>query len=113
MKTQFIFETSIGFIGIIAVLLFGSYGGSILALLALQPFLIKKHNLDEEEKILFKKVNINSLILFFALLLPMYVFFEQKINGNVIRDIWLFLVGYIFVLAHGIIGLKFFVFNKE
>ena len=107
MKIRFIFETLIGIIGIPAILLFGPKGGTILTLIVLLP-LIRKRKFDDEDKLLFRKANIYSLIPFCILLSLMFVFYNQQINGYNIRDICMWLAGSFFVLSHGIVELIFF-----
>jgi hypothetical protein len=112
MKTRFFYELIIAIIGILAVLIFGQKGGAVLALIALQPLLFKRE-FDDEDKILFKKVNIYTLIPLCALLIPMFIFFNQKINGNIIKDLSIWLAGFIFLFSHGIMGLIFFINKKK
>jgi hypothetical protein len=111
MKTQFICETAIGIIGLLAVFILGNKGGAVLALMALQPFLMKKI-LDDKDKILFRKTNMYTLIPFSILIAAMFVFFNQQINGYTIRDLCVWLFGFFFLLSHGIMGLMFFM-NKK
>lgn len=110
MKTLFYYEAIVGLICILAVLFFGQSGGATIALMALQPFLWKGIKLSDSDKILFKKVNSNSIFLFIGLFLPIIVFFEQAF---LFGEELLFIVGGCICLAHGIMGLKFFVFQKE
>jgi hypothetical protein len=111
MKTRFIFETIIGVIGILALIMFGSKGGSVTVLIVLFPFITKK-KFDDEDKILFKKVNMYTLVPFSILLAAMFVFFNQQINGYAIRDLCVWLFGFFFLLSHGIMGIMFFM-NKK
>jgi hypothetical protein len=107
MKTQFIYETAISIIGIIAVLLFGPKGGAILALLVLILFIGKK-KFDDEDKVLFRKVNMYTLIPFCIILALILVFLNRQINGYIVKDLWVYLVGFLFCLAHGVTGLIVF-----
>ncbi len=107
MKKRFIFETIIGIILIASIILFGAKGGAALVLLAMQP-LIGRKKFDDEDKILFRKANIFSLIPFCILLSQMFVFFNHQINGQLISDLWMWFTGSFFLLSHGIVGLIFF-----
>jgi hypothetical protein len=111
MKTHFIYEAAIGIIGIIAVFIFGNKGGAVLALMALEPFL-PKSKFDEEIKILYRKTNKFTLIPFCILLALMFIFFNQQINGHIIKNICVWLFAYSLLLSHGCMGFVFFM-NKK
>ena len=107
MKTRFIFEIAIAIIGICAVLLFGDKGGVVLVLIALLPVIFKK-KFDDEDKIIFRKVSLYTIIPLLAFLIALFFVINQKVNGYFIRDISWWLAGFFLLLSHGFIGLIFF-----
>ena len=106
MKKRFAYELIVGSIGLIAVFLFGSAGLAALALLAAHPFIGKK-KADERESQLFNQVgNLTAAITLLACV-AIYLAGDVVVNGFQIGELWLFLVVFSFLIAHGGAGLYF------
>jgi Na+/H+-translocating membrane pyrophosphatase len=107
MKARFIFELIVGLTGVISVLIFGEAGFAALALFAAYVF-FKKSKPDEREYQLFYRVG--NLTAIFTLLLAVLIFLlsDQVIAGNVIGNLWIYLLVFSFLLTHGLCGLVVF-----
>lgn len=104
MKIRFIYELTVGIISFIAVYLFGDVGTVAIVLLAAHPFVGKK-KADEREKQLHRKVgNITAGATLLACI-GIYFASDLVVNGTQIGELWLPLVAFSFVVAHGGIGL--------
>ena len=111
MKTRFAYESLVGLIGLITVLLFGEVGGVSLVLFALFPVIVrlkKAHKPDERELLLFYQTSNFTLILIFMALVLIYVASGVRINGNMIGDNWYLLSISSILFIHGLIGLVVF-----
>jgi len=106
MIKRFVFEMSVGTIGIICVLIFGEKGMAALALMALLPLVIrytkKKRKYDEREFQLFYRIgNYTMGILIFVIVL-----IDQLMRSGVnLISIWMPLSIGFFFLFHGLIGI--------
>ena len=111
MKARFAYESLVGLIGLIAVLLFGDVGGVSLVLFAFFPVIVrmnKANNPDERELLLFYKTSNFTLILIFVALVLIYVFSGLTINGHTVGDSWYLLSISSILFIHGLIGLSVF-----
>jgi len=111
MRLRFAYESLVGFIGLIAVLLLGDVGGVSLVLFAFFPVIVRMNkgdNPDERELLLFYKTSNFTLILIFVSLVLIYVFSGLTINGHAVGDSWYLLSISSILFIHGLIGLAVF-----
>lgn len=113
MRARFIFESLVGLIGLIAVLLLGPVGGVFMVLFVFFPVIVrlsKANKPDERELLLFYQTSNLTLILIFVALVLIYVASGIMINGNLVGDNWYLLSIASILFIHGLIG--FIVFRK-
>ncbi len=111
MKIRFAFESLVGLIGLIAVLLLGEVGGIFLVLFAFFPAIVrlnKANKPDERELQLFYQASNFTLILIFIALVLIYVLSGVTLNGHQIGDNWYLLSVSSILFTHGLIGLVVF-----
>lgn len=117
MKTRFIYELTIGLIGIGAVLFWGEIGMVTFLLLAFGPFIsMGKNSLirwnrqswDEREYQLFYKTGNWSIALTLLAMITIYFCRNLSVNEYLINDNWLILSVNSFLFAHGLSGLVIF-----
>ena len=120
MKTRFIYELTVGIIGISAVLFWGEIGIVSFSLLAFYPFIGKGKNSlirwnrqewDEREYHLFYKTGNWSMIITLMALIIIYFGRNLSVNEHLVNDSWLILSINAFLFAHGLSGL--IIFNKN
>lgn len=104
MTKRFTYELVVGILLLIAIVLFGTKGLAVMALLAVHPFIGKK-KADERELQLFYRIgNITAGATLLACIV-VYYFSDFVINGVEIGKNWLgFVVGF-FLLVHGLAGM--------
>jgi hypothetical protein len=110
MKKRFYFELLVGLLGLAAVFVFGTAGFAVFALFAAYPFIVKR-KVDEREYQLFYQTGNMTAILTLLISVGIYFASDFSVNGNLIGDLWLFLVCFSFLLMHGISGL--IIFNRN
>ncbi len=111
MKARFAFESLVGLIGLVAVLLLGNKGGVFLVLFVFFPVIVrlnKANRPDERELQLFYQASNFTLILIFIALVLIYVASGVTINGHQIGDNWYLLSISSILFVHGLIGLVVF-----
>jgi len=111
MKVRFVFESFVGLIGLIAVLLLGKGGGVFMVLFVLFPVIVrlnKAHKPDERELQLFYRTSNFTLILIFMALMLIYVASGVTINGHTVGDNWYPLSIASILFIHGLIGMVVF-----
>lgn len=111
MKARFAFESLVGLIGLVTVLLLGDLGGVFLVLFVFFPVIVrlnKAHKPDERELQLFYQASNFTLILIFVALVLIYVASGVTINGHQIGDNWYLLSISSILFVHGLIGLVVF-----
>jgi len=111
MRIRFVYESLVGLIGLIAVLLLGNVGGISLVLFAFFPVIVrmtKAHKPDEDELRMFYQTGNFTLILIFIALLMIYVFSGVTINGHIVGDNWFLLSISSILFFHGLIGVVVF-----
>jgi hypothetical protein len=107
MNKRFGYELIVGSILLVAVLLFGTVGFTVIALLAAHPFIGKK-KADERENQLFYKVGNYTAGATLLACIVIYYFSDVAVNGQLIGKNWLGLVVAVFLIAHGASGLIIF-----
>lgn len=107
MEKRFYFEIIVGIIGIVAVLIWGMAGFAAFALFALYP-LFAKEKADEREYQLFYKAGNASAVFTFLLCILIYFLSDVTVMEHSIGDLWLFLVCFSYLVAHGISGIVVF-----
>jgi hypothetical protein len=107
MNKRFYFELTIGVIGLIAVLVFGMPGFAAFALFAFFPLFSRKRADEREYQLFYRAGNMTAALTFIACVF-IYFVSDLRINGHLIGDLWLFLVCFSFLVAHGISGLIIF-----
>ncbi len=107
MNKRFFFDLSIGILGLIAVIIFGNAGLSVLALFVFYP-LFKKKKPDERELQLFYKTGNITAALTLAAAVVIWYLSGKTVNGHLIGDNWLPLIAFSFLLVHGISGIIIF-----
>jgi len=111
MRVRFVFESLVGLIGMVAVLLLGSVGGLFMMLFVFFPAIVrlnKAHKPDERELQLFYQASNFTLILIFIALVLIYVASGVTLNGHQIGDNWYLLSISSILFIHGLIGLVVF-----
>lgn len=111
MAARFVFEVTVGLVGMISVLLFGMPGMATLALFAFFPLVVRKsmgRGPDERELQLFYRTGNITFGLIFIALPVIYFASNISINGNLIGDSWYALSIASIFLLHGITGLLIF-----
>lgn len=111
MKARFAYESLVGLIGLIAVLLLGDGGGVSLVLFVFYPVIVRMNKADkpdERELLLFYQTSNFTLILIFVALVLIYVFSGLTINGHTVGDSWYLLSISSILFIHGLIGLAVF-----
>lgn len=111
MRARFAYESLVGLIGLIAVLIFGDVGGVSLVLFVFFPVIVrmkKADNPDESELLLFYKTSNFTVILIFVALVLIYVFSGLTINGHMVGDSWYLLSISSILFIHGLIGVTVF-----
>lgn len=111
MRARFVFESLIGFIGFVAVLLFGEEGGLFMLLFVLYPVIVRRNKAskpDEQELLLFYQTGNFTLILIFIALVLIYAASGVTINGHQIGDNWYLLSITSILFIHGLMGLAVF-----
>jgi hypothetical protein len=110
MKKRFYFELFVGLIGLAAVLIFGSAGFAVFALFAAFPFIVKRKIDEREYQLFYQTGNITAIL---TLLISVCIYFaaDISVNGNLVGDLWLFLICFSFLLLHGASGL--IIFNRK
>jgi len=111
MRARFAFESLVGLIGLVAVLLLGKVGGVFMVLFVFFPVIVrlnKAHRPDERELQLFYQASNFTLILIFMALVLIYVASGVTINGNTVGDNWYLLSISSILFVHGMIGLVVF-----
>ncbi len=113
MKLRFLFETAVGLVIIVAVLLFGQAGLSSIALLALFPFVLRIAQIKGDEREMLIHYKAGNLSFGLAILAVVVIYYLQNINVNdfTIESVWMPLTVGSIVLLHGVAGL--FVLFKE
>lgn len=104
MNKRFGFELVVGIIGLIAVFYFGDDGMLVFVLLAAHPFIGKKKSDEREAQLFYKIGNITAAG---TLLASVGIYYASDIvmNGNLVLDLWLFLLANSFLIIHGASGL--------
>lgn len=107
MLLRYYFETIVGIICLVLILILGSKGIVSLALFALLPIIMRsrKTKIDERELHLFYKagnITMGGNILFLYLI---FRFSSSIINGNIVGDNWFYLAVTATLFVHGAVGL--------
>lgn len=110
MIKRFTYELAVGIILLIAVLLFGTKGLAVLALLAAHPFIGQK-KADERESQLFNKVGNYTAGATLLVCVIIYYSSDVVVNGQALEKLWFGLAVAAFIIAHGAAGL--IVFKKS
>lgn len=111
MKVRFMFESFVGLIGLIAVLLLGNVGGIFMMLFVLFPVIVRRnkaHKPDDRELQLFYRTSNFTLILIFMALTLIYIASGVTINGHTVGDNWFLLSIASILFTHGLIGMVVF-----
>ena len=111
---RFWFESIVGLLCIICMLVFGQAGAASFALFALLPIIMRVRKFkkpDEREVYLFFKAGNLSLALGIIAIYLISRLSGVIINGHTIGDNWMFLSITSILMFHGIAGLV--VFKKE
>lgn len=114
MIFRFWFESIIGFICLVCILLFGAKGASILVIFALLPILMrikKTKKPDERELQLFYKIGNLTMGLTIIAIIIIHYLQDTEVNGHLIGGNWMTLAITSILIAHGLAGL--IIFNKQ
>jgi hypothetical protein len=114
MTFRFWFESIIGFICLICILLLGAKGASSLLLFVLCPLfmrLMKIRKPDERERQLFYKTSNLTMGLAIIAIIIIHYLKDTEVNGHLIGANWLPLAITSIVFSHGLAGL--IIFNTE
>ena len=109
MKFRYYFETVVGTLCFISILLLGPAGGASLFLLAFLPVIMWKIKVrpDERELQLFYKTGNLTWGLQFVVLAIIYFEGSLNANGHLIASSWLTLAISAIIMIHGITGIIF------
>ena len=107
MNKRFYFEIIIGLIGLASIFIFGMAGFAAFALFAAYPLFARKNADEREYQLFYKAGNVTAVITFLACVV-IYFLSDVRVNGQLIGDLWLFLVCFSFLIAHGVSGLVIF-----
>ena len=114
MIFRFWFESIIGFICLVCILLFGSKGASSLVIFALLPILMrikKTKKPDERELQLFYKIGNLTMGLTIIAIIIIHYLQDTEVYGHLIGANWMTLAITSILIAHGLAGL--IIFNKQ
>ena len=114
MIFRFWFESVIGFVCLLCIILFGAKGASSLAIFVMLPIIMrikKTEKPDERELQLFSKTgNLTMGLTIIAIVIIRY-FQDTMVNGQLIGSNWITLAIASIMLAHGLAGI--IIFNKQ
>lgn len=111
MMFRFWFESIIGVICLVCILVFGAKGTASLALIALCPIIMRIKKIkypDEREIHLFYKSGNLTMGLTIIAIIIIYYFQDTIVNGHLIAENWMFLAITSIFFAHGLAGLIIF-----
>ncbi|RMH86249.1 MAG: hypothetical protein D6681_15870 [Calditrichaeota bacterium] len=110
MMVRLLYEGAVGFVLLIAILLWGSQGMIALALLAFMPILwrILKAKPDERELQLFYQTNNWALAFAVIVMVAIYEFPDVAPFGHAIGEYWMPLCLGAILLGRGAIGVLLF-----
>ena len=114
MIFRFWFESIIGIICLVCILVLGAKGASSLALFVLLPVIMrikKTKSPDERELQLFYKTGNLTLFLSIIAIFVIHYLKDTLINGHLIGANWMTLAITSIVMAHGLSGL--IIFKKQ
>ncbi|MBU1106479.1 MAG: hypothetical protein KKB51_07440 [Candidatus Riflebacteria bacterium] len=112
MIKRFMFQIFLGVFCFSCVVMFGQIGFASFALYALMAF-FGRQKPDERELMLFYKTGNATMGLMVLCLVAIHFLQDQTIAGFRVGDHWLIISANAIPIIHGVVGLYFFMGDKE